>query len=323
MKKIFCLLGAVFLCLTCPWALYAQSKFPSAPVHLVVPYPPGAITDTLPRMIAEKLRMEWDQPVVVDNRPGAGGRIATEFVAKATPDGYTLLVGLPDTLTIAPSLYRKVNYSIRDFAPVVLMAKQAFVIVTRADLPVTRLAELIAMARAKPQTLKMSSWGEGSTGHLALELLREASGVDILHIPYKGAQAALTDLVGGQVDMMITGYSTSGPHVKSARLRVLARTSLTRSSLTPEIATVAESGYPGYEVMTWYGLVAPGGTPKAVIDQINRAVQKALASPDIKEKIDSFYAEVGGGGADEFEKMINEDALKWARVIERAKIIID
>ena len=140
---------------------------------------------------------------------------------------------------------------------------------------------------------------------------------------HKRAQAALTDLVGGQVDMMITGYSTSGPHVKSARLRVLARTSLTRSSLTPQIATVAESGYPGYEVMTWYGLVAPGGTPKAVIDQINRAVQKALASPDIKEKIDSFYAEVGGGGADEFEKMINEDALKWARVIERAKIIID
>ncbi len=311
-------LGIFLLC-----AGSAAAQFPVGPVRIVVPYPPGAITDTLPRMIAEKLRAEWNQPVIIDNRPGGNGRVATEFVAKAPADGHTLLVALPDTLAIAPSLYRKIGYASTDFAPVALLARQAFVVVTRQDLPVTSMTELIQMARANPGRIRMSSWGEGSAGHLALELLKSASGTDILHAPYKGAQAALTDVVGGQVDMMITGYSTAGPHVKSGRIRVLARTSATRSPLTPEIPTIAESGYPGFEVLSWYGLVAPAATPWSVIDTINRAVLKALASPEIREKVDGYYADMAGGTPDDFGKVIRDDTAKWSGVLRAAKIQLD
>lgn len=300
-----------------------QAQYPSHPVKIVVPYPPGAITDTLPRLVAEKLRAEWGQPVIIDNRPGAGGRIATEFVAKSPPDGYTLLVALPDTLVIAPSLYRNIAYSARDFAPITLMARQAFVLVVRQDLTAASMVELMQLAKAHPGKLTMSSWGEGSTGHLALELLKSASGVDILHVPYKGAQAAMTGVLGGEVDMMITGYSTAGAHAKSGRIRVLARSSAERSATTPEIPTIAESGYPGYEVLTWYGLVAPSGTPGPVIDFIQRAVAKALASPDIREKVESYYAEVVGSSPEEFARVIRDDQGKWSGVLRAAKIQLD
>ena len=303
------------------WSVDAQ--YPSRPVKIVVPYPPGAITDTLPRMVAEKLSAEWGQPVIMDNRAGAGGRIATEFVAKSAADGLTLLVALPDTLVIAPSLYRSIAYSTRDFAPITLMARQAFVLVVRQDLAATSIAELIQMAKANPGKLRMSSWGEGSAGHLALELLKSATGTDILHIPYKGALAAMTDVIGGQVDMMITGYSTAGPHAKSGRIRVLARTSAARSAQTPEIPTIAESGYPGYEVQSWYGLVAPEKTPASVIDVIQRAVTKALAAPDIREKVDGFYAEVVGNSPQEFARVIRDDQVKWTAVLRAAKIQLD
>lgn len=301
----------------------AQAQFPSRPVKIVVPYPPGAITDTLPRMVAEKLRAEWGQPVIIDNRPGAGGRIATEFVAKSPADGHTLLVALPDTLVIAPSLYRKSSYSTHDFAPITLMARQAFVLVVRQDLAAASMGELMQLAKASPGKLTMSSWGEGSTGHLALELLKSASGADILHVPYKGAQAAMTGVLGGQVDMMITGYSTAGVHAKSGRIRILARTSAERSAMTPEIPTIAESGYPGYEVLTWYGLVAPNGTPQPVIELIQRAVAKALAAPDIREKVESYYAEVVGSSPEEFARVIRDDQGKWSGVLRTAKIQLD
>jgi len=299
------------------------AQFPSRTVKIVVPYPPGAITDTLPRMVAEKLRAEWGHPVIIENRPGAGGRIATEFVAKSAPDGHTLLLALPDTLVIAPSLYRKSSYSMQDFAPITLMARQAFVLVVRQDLAAASMGELMQMAKTNPGKLRMSSWGDGSTGHLALELLKSTSGADIQHVPYKGAQAALTDVLGGQVDMMITGYSTAGPHAKSGRIRVLARTSGERSALTPEIPTIAESGYPGFEVLTWYGLVAPSGTPRPVVDFIHRAVAKALASPDIREKVEGFYAEAVGNSPEEFARVIREDQGKWSGVLQRAKIQLD
>ena len=229
MKQILSILLLVFAAAHS----HAQTAFPTGPVRIVVPYPPGAITDTLPRMIAEKLREEWGQPVVIDNRPGAGGRIATEFVAKSAPDGHTLIVALPDTLVIAPQLYKKNSYTIRDFAPVTMMARQSFVLVVRQDLNVNKFSDLIELAKSKPGQIKMSSWGEGSVGHLALELLKQKSGVNIVHIPYKGAQAALTDVIGGQVDMMITGYSTAGPHVKTGRIKILARTSSNRSPQMP------------------------------------------------------------------------------------------
>jgi len=301
----------------------AQTAFPTGPVRIVVPYPPGAITDTLPRMVAEKLREEWGQPVVIDNRPGAGGRIATEFVAKSAPDGHTLIVALPDTLVIAPQLYRKNSYTVRDFAPVTMMARQSFVLVVRQDLNVNKFSDLIDLAKSKPGQIKMSSWGEGSVGHLALELLKQKSGVDIVHIPYKGAQAALTDVIGGQVDMMITGYSTAGPHVKTGRIKILARTSSNRSPQMPDIPSINESGIPGYEVQSWYGLAAPAQTPSAVVDKIQRAVAKAMAHPAIVEKMQSYAADIVASRPDEFSKLLQDEQERWAAVLQKANIQLD
>jgi tripartite-type tricarboxylate transporter receptor subunit TctC len=274
-------------------------------------------------MIAEKLREEWGQPVVIDNRPGAGGRIATEYVAKSPPDGHTLIVALPDTLVIAPQLYRKNSYTIRDFAPVTMMARQSFVLVVRQDLNVNKFSDLIELAKSKPGQIKMSSWGEGSVGHLALELLKQKSGVNIVHIPYKGAQAALTDVIGGQVDMMITGFSTAGPHVKTGRIKILARTSSNRSPQMPDIPSINESGIPGYEVQSWYGLAAPAQTPPAIIDKIQRAVAKAMSHPAIVEKMQSYAADIVASRPDEFSKVLQDEQERWAAVLQKANIQLD
>jgi len=319
MKRIFSILVFFFAALNS----HAQTAFPTGPVRIVVPYPPGAITDTLPRMIAEKLREEWGQPVVIDNRPGAGGRIATEFVAKSAPDGHTLIVALPDTLVIAPQLYKKNSYTIRDFAPVTMMARQSFVLVVRQDLNVNKFSDLIELAKSKPGQIKMSSWGEGSVGHLALELLKQKSGVNIVHIPYNGAQAALTDVIGGQVDMMITGYSTAGPHVKTGRIKILARTSSNRSPQMPDIPSINESGIPGYEVQSWYGLAAPAQTPPAIIDKIQRAVAKAMSHPAIVEKMQSYAADIVASRPDEFSKLLQDEQERWAAVLQKANIQLD
>jgi tripartite-type tricarboxylate transporter receptor subunit TctC len=319
MKHIF----SILLLLCAVSQSHAQTAFPTGPVRIVVPYPPGAITDTLPRMIAEKLREEWGQPVVIDNRPGAGGRIATEYVAKSAPDGHTLIVALPDTLVIAPQLYKKNSYSIRDFAPVTMMARQSFVLVVRQDLNVNKFSDLIELAKSKPGQIKMSSWGEGSVGHLALELLKQKSGVNIVHIPYKGAQAALTDVIGGQVDMMITGFSTAGPHVKTGRIKILARTSSNRSPQMPDIPSINESGIPGYEVQSWYGLAAPAQTPPAIIDKIQRAVAKAMSHPVIVEKMQSYAADIVASRPDEFGKVLQDEQERWAAVLQKANIQLD
>ena len=319
MKRIL----SVVLVLFAAALSHAQTAFPTGPVRIVVPYPPGAITDTLPRMLAEKLREEWGQPVVIDNRPGAGGRIATEYVAKSPPDGHTLIVALPDTLVIAPQLYRKNSYTIRDFAPVTMMARQSFVLVVRQDLNVNKFSDLIELAKSKPGQIKMSSWGEGSVGHLALELLKQKSGVNIVHIPYKGAQAALTDVIGGQVDMMITGYSTAGPHVKTGRIKILARTSSNRSPQMPDIPSINESGIPGYEVQSWYGLAAPAQTPPAIIDKIQRAVAKAMSHPAIVEKMQSYAADIVASRPDEFSKVLQDEQERWAAVLQKANIQLD
>ena len=319
MKQILSILLLVFAAAHS----HAQTAFPTGPVRIVVPYPPGAITDTLPRMIAEKLREEWGQPVVIDNRPGAGGRIATEFVAKSAPDGHTLIVALPDTLVIAPQLYKKNSYTIRDFAPVTMMARQSFVLVVRQDLNVNKFSDLIELAKSKPGQIKMSSWGEGSVGHLALELLKQKSGVNIVHIPYKGAQAALTDVIGGQVDMMITGYSTAGPHVKTGRIKILARTSSNRSPQMPDIPSINESGIPGYEVQSWYGLAAPAQTPQAIIDKIQRAVAKAMSHPAIVEKMQTYAADIVASRPDEFSKLLQDEQERWAAVLQKANIQLD
>ncbi|OGA56324.1 MAG: hypothetical protein A3G81_34125 [Betaproteobacteria bacterium RIFCSPLOWO2_12_FULL_65_14] len=301
----------------------AEADFPERAVKMVVPYPPGSFTDALPRLVAEKLRVEWGQPVLVENRPGANGRIAAELVAKSAADGYTLFIPVADQLAIAPSLYRNIRYSTRDFAPISLLWRQTLVLVVRRDLPETTVAEIIRTAKANPGKFRWASWGEGSVGHLALELLKSTTGTDIVHVPYKGSLAGTVAVASGEVDMMITGYATASQLIGSGRVRLLARASATRSREAPDIPTIAEAGYPGYEAVTWSGLLAPRGTPRPVIEFIQRAVTKALAASDIQEKFKIFYADIAGSTPEEFANIIRDDEVKWSKIIRSAKIQLD
>ncbi len=302
-----------------------QGAFPTRAVRIVVPYPPGALTDIIPRMVAERLRETWGHPVVVENRPGGSGRVAAQHVATSAPDGYTLLVGLPDQLAIAPSLYKTSGGfdPARDFAPVTIMMRQAFVLVVREGLPAASVAEYVRLARAAPGSIKLASWGEGSAGHVALELLKSMAGVDVLHVPYRGAQAAINAVAGGEVDSMITGYSTATPMLKAGKIRVLATTAATRLAERPEVPTIAEAGYPRYEVQSWYGLVVPRATPRDVIEVIRRDVAAALQTAEIRERIRSYNAELVANTPDEFAGVLARDTEKWSRVIREANIRLD
>jgi tripartite-type tricarboxylate transporter receptor subunit TctC len=304
-------------------AAHAQ-QYPTRPVRIIVPYPPGAITDAVPRMVADKLRDEWNQPVVVENRPGAGGRIGTEAVAKAAPDGYTLVLGIPDTVVIAPFLFKTMPYDPqRDLTPVTNLARQSYLLIARQDVPVASVADVVRAAKASPGRLRFASWGEGSAGHLSMEMVKSMAAVDLQHIPYKGSAAALLGLLGGEVDMMFAGYSTTLPHIKAGKLKVLARTSANRVAITPDIPTIAESGFQGYEVQAWYGLFAPAQTPRPIVEQIQAAVVRALNQPDVKARIEGYYAEIVGNTPDDFAKAIREEQGRWSGLIRSLKLSLD
>lgn len=305
-------------------AFQASAQYPSRLVRIVVPYPPGAITDALPRLVADRLREEWSQPVVVENRPGAGGRIGTEQVAKSAPDGYTLVLGIPDTFAIAPYLFKGLPYDPnRDFVPITMLARQSYVVLARQDLPVSNLADLVRMAKSEPGKLRFGSWGEGSGAHLSMELLKSAVGADLQHIPYKGSAAMLVGLLGGEIDVMFAGYSTTQPHIRSGKLRVLARASPGRFALTPDIPTVAEAGYPGFESQAWYGLFAPAQTPRPIVEQVQRSVARALNQPEIKSRVDGFYAEVVGNSPEDFAKALREEQARWSVLLRNLKLSLD
>ncbi len=323
------LLGAIAvapLAATAAGRAHAQAgAFPTRPVRIVVPYPPGALTDIIPRMAAERLREAWGQPVIIENRPGGSGRVAMDYVAHAPADGHTMLVGLPDQLAIAPSLYKTASSvdPTRDFAPVTIMLRQAFVLVVRDGLPVRSMQDYVKLAKANPGGVKLASWGEGSAGHVALELFKSMAGVEILHVPYRGAQAAINAVASGEVDSMITGYSTAGPFLASGRIRLVATTAGARLPDRPEVPTIAEAGYPGYEVQSWYSLVVPRATPRGTIDTIQRAVAVALASPEIVERIRSYNAERVANTPEEFARVLAADQKKWTRVIREANIRLE
>jgi tripartite-type tricarboxylate transporter receptor subunit TctC len=314
MKKI---LFGLILCVS---AAHAQ-QFPSKPVRIVVPYPPGAVTDTLPRMVADKLREQWGQPVVVENKPGASGRIGTEAVAKSPPDGYTLAVGIVDTVVTAPYLVKNLPYDpVKDLVPVTMLARQSYVLVARQELPASNTAELVKYAKANPGKLRFGSWGLGSGAHLGMEMLKSASGANLEHVPYKGSAAVTVGLLAGEVDVMFSGYSALLPHVKAGKVKILGRASLQRMAITPDVPTIAEQGFPGMEVQAWYGLFAPAGTPRAVVDQIQRATAKALESPDIKTRLDAFYVEPVGDTPEAFGKTVNEERARWSKLIKSLNI---
>jgi len=322
--RLFRNIGVVgAMLLACAIDAGAQT-FPSRAVRIVVPYPPGAITDTLPRLVADKLREEWNQPVVVENRPGAGGRIGTEAVAKSAADGYTLVIGIPDTIAIAPFLVRNLTYDpTRDLAPITMLARQSYILVTRQDLPGATLAEVVRAAKANPGRMRYGSWGNGSAGHLAMKMLEASAGFEMEHVPYKGSSAALLGLLGGEIDVMFAGYSSTLSQIRAGKVRVMARTSARRLALAPDIPTVAELGFPGYEVQAWYGLFAPAQTPPAVIDQIHRATVRALSQPDVRGRVDTFFAETVGNSPEEFARAIREEQARWSGLLSTLKISID
>ena len=298
--------------------------YPTKPIRLVVPFPPGGATDIIARAVAQKLGEAWGQSIVVDNRPGAGGNIGTELVAKAPPDGYTLEMGTVGTHAINASLYAKIPFDhVKDFAPIILVAGVPNVLEVTPSLPVNSVQELIAYAKANPGKLNFASSGNGTSIHLSGELFKVMTGVQMTHVPYKGSAPAIQDLLSGQVQLMFDNLPPSLPQIKAGRLHALAVTSATRAPALPDVPTVAESGLPGFEASSWFGLLAPAGTPPAIIAKINAEVATWLASPEGKEKLASIGANAAGGSPEDFARHIQAETAKWAKVVKESGAKVD
>jgi tripartite-type tricarboxylate transporter receptor subunit TctC len=301
----------------------AAQAYPDRPIRLVIPYPPGGATDIVARSLGQKLNDSLGQQLVIDNRAGGGQLIGTDIVAKAAPNGYTLIL-ITITHSINPSLYAKLPYdSIKDFAPVTLVAISPQILVAHPSLPVKNVGELLAYLRARPGQINYASSGNGAGGHLAMELFKSMAGVQLTHIPYKGAGPALIDLVGGQVKLMFTSPLAALPFVKSGKLTALAMASARRSEAVPDLPTVAESGLPGFEASLWYGVLAPAGTPNAIIVTLHNALTAALKAPDVRERLAAQGVEALGGGAREFQAFMRSETIKWAKVVKFAGIKTD
>ena len=294
--------------------------YPSRPIRLVLGQPAGGPTDIVARLIGQKLGERLGQPVVIENRPGAGSNIGTEIVAKAPKDGYTLLVGTVQQM-VNPFLFENLSWDpTRDLAPVALITKAHIVLVANPDFPVRNLRELIATAKAKPGALTFASAGNGSTGHLALELLKTSAGIDVVHIPYKGTQPALTDVLGGRVPVMFDGVITSLPHIRAGKLRPLAVASLTRSPLLPDVPTMTEAGLPGFEAVGLATLMAPAGTPPDVVARLSREVAAIVRLPEVRDQLVNMGLEVVGDTPAEFSDYLRTETPKWAKVIRDAHV---
>jgi tripartite-type tricarboxylate transporter receptor subunit TctC len=298
--------------------------WPAKPIRVVVPFPAGGATDIMARAAAQKMTEAWGQPVVVDNRPGAAGNIGSELVAKAPNDGYTLLMGTVGTHAINASLYAKMPYDhVKDFAPVVLVAAVPNVLVVHPSVPANSVQELIAFGKANPGKLNFASSGSGTSIHLSGELFKVMTGLAMQHVPYKGSAPALADLIGGQVQLMFDNLPPSLPHIKAGKLRALAVTTAARASALPDVPTVAESGLPGFEASSWFGLLAPAGTPADVIAKVNGELARWVATPEAKEKMSSIGAIAAGGTPEDFAKHIAAETAKWAKVVKESGAKVD
>jgi tripartite-type tricarboxylate transporter receptor subunit TctC len=298
--------------------------YPGKPIRIVVPFPPGGTTDILARAVGQQLAQAWGQQVIVDNRPGAGGNIGSELVAKSAPDGYTLLMGTVGTHAINPSLYAKMPYDhVKDFTPVILVAGVPNVLVVHPSVPANTVAELIAYGKANPGKLNFASSGSGTSIHLAGELFKVQTGLQMTHVPYKGSAPAIQDLLGGQVQLMFDNLPSALPQIKAGKLRALGVTSATRAAALPDVPTIAESGLPGFEASSWFGLLAPAGTPADVVARLDAEVAKWLASPEAKEKLLAQGAIAGGGTPEDFAKHIAAETAKWAKVVKESGAKVD
>lgn len=301
-------------------ALTASAEdYPTRPIRVIVPSTAGGSVDTLARLVGTHLSERWKQQVVVDNRSGAGGVIAGELTARAAPDGYTLIMATISAMVTNVSLTRNLPYDpVRDFAPITLVASQQIVLIVNPAVPAKNVQELIALARAKPGQLTFASAGNGSGGHLSGELLKILAGINLTHVPYKGIAPAIVDVISGQVSMTFTSIISGTPHIKSGRVRALAVTGAHRSPALPDIPTMIESGVKGYESNTWYGLLAPKATPRAIVTKLNKEVVSIINLPEVKSHLLAEGAEPVGDTPEEFGAIIKSDIAKWGKVIRAA-----
>jgi tripartite-type tricarboxylate transporter receptor subunit TctC len=320
----------LFAVVACAVLAPAQAQtWPSKPVRIVVPFPPGGTTDIVARSIGVELQRMWQHAVVIENRPGAGGNIGADLVAKAAPDGYTLLMGTVGTHAINKALFEQSGAKmpfdpVKDFVPITLAAGVPNVMVINPKLPVNTVAEFITYAKSRPGQLNMASSGNGTSIHLSGELFKTVTGVYMVHFPYRGSAPAITDLIAGNMNVMFDNLPSALPHIKSGRLKALAVTSRTRSPALPDVPTIEEAaGLKGFDASSWFGLFAPAGTPRTIVDKIQADVAKALAQPEVRERFIAQGADPGGNTPDQFAAFIRAETDKWTRVVKFSNAKVD
>ena len=314
------LLGIALVAFALATSAVAQN-YPARPVKLLVPFPPGGNTDIVGRLIAQKLSESFGQQVYVENRGGAGGTIGAEAAARSPNDGYTIFFSTTGTLASAPSMQPNLRYDpIKDFAPITTLANAPVVVIVAAGLPPKTLRELIELAKAQPGSLKFGSAGTGHFVHIAGEMFKSAAGVDMLHVPYKGVAQALTDLLGGRIDVMFDAFAQYEPHLQSGKLRALAVANPSRLARLPDVPTTTEAGLPDYQLASWFGLAAPAGAPREAIDRVNAEARKALAMADVRESLAKLGLEPGGSSPQEYAAMMARELASWRQVVKAAGI---
>jgi tripartite-type tricarboxylate transporter receptor subunit TctC len=322
-KKMLRLAGA-FAAVALATSTALAQGYPSKPVRLIVGFPPGGGVDIIARTISQPLSERLGQTVIVENKPGAGGNIAAEQVARSPADGYTLLVSAVSSLAISASLYRHPRYDLlKDLTPVALVASVPNVLVVHPSVPAKNVKELIALAKDKPGKINFGSAGNGTTVHFSGELFKSMAGVDMVHVPYKGAAPAMADLLGGQVQLMFDFLSAAGPQIKAGKLRALGVTSATRSPLLPDVPTIAEAGLPGYQVLGAFGVVAPAGTPQDVVNRLNKEISEIVKMPEIKQKLLSHAATPEQQTPAEFADTLKSEVAKWAKIVDATGVRLD
>ena len=306
---------------------FAQNTFPTKPIRFIVPYPPGGPLDTIARLTGQQVSQRLGQPVIIDNKPGAGGNLGADAVAKSMPDGHTILMGAVATHAINPTLYKKMPYdAAKDFAPITLLVSTPNVLVVNPLVKARSVAELIALAKREPGKLNFGSGSNGSAGHLAGELFKSMASVDMTHVPYKGSAPALQDLLAGQIQIMFDNLASAMPQIKAGKLTALAVTTAQRSAFAPDLPTIAESGgaaLAGFDISTWFGVFAPAGTPKEIIAVLNQEFNRAIRVAEVKEKLDGMGAEAVGTTPEAFQTYIKTEASKYAEVIKKSGAQVD
>lgn len=317
-----CLILAFAAALPCT-GVFAQA-WPAKPIRVVVPFPPGGGTDIVAREVTQQVAAATGWTFVIDNRPGAGGNLGVDAVAKSPADGYTLVLGQTSNLAINPTLYTKLPYDPqKDLVPIVLVAKAPLVMVTGNRSPYKTLADAVAAAKARPGAVNFASPGNGTVAHLASELLQKAAAVKTQHVPYKGAAMALTDVISGNVDLYMSSVPTLLGQIKQGKLRALAVTSAKRVDDLRDVPTIDESGYKGFDAVTWFGFLAPAGTPKDMVVRLNTAFNKALAMPELRKKLGDEGADAAGGTPEQFATLIKDDSVRWGRIVKESGARVD